>query len=345
MLARRRCCCGSCACQTIAVRCSGSAVSGATVTITSGGTTVFTGTTDGSGQVTPCLAAGTYGISISGGTCTHSINTTITLACGGSYSFDCCCAAITVCLLCCDGSTVYSCGATVTLTDSGGATVATGTTGGSGCVTLDPTNTPATITITPTSPNYCTYTGTAPACGASHTYTLACNCPGVLNSIQCQCIPVPKTLTLSDANGSYSFVYQTSGPFAGYWYCTGTSTPVSPVVVSPGLSCLCNQTAQVGYYYTGLCVAGAAFRVTRYWNSCQANACGGVAQYAGGIGGTQGCACSNVGALPCTATGGLDNAQANLTINECVAFSVSGSLAAGASNCMPDPVGGTVSIS
>lgn len=51
MLTRRRCCCGtSCQLCVTVTNCSGTALSGATVTITQGGTTIGTCTTNGSGQ-------------------------------------------------------------------------------------------------------------------------------------------------------------------------------------------------------------------------------------------------------------------------------------------------------
>jgi hypothetical protein len=52
MLTRRRCCCGTASCQlcVTVTDCSGAALSGATVTITQGVTTIGTCTTNGSGQ-------------------------------------------------------------------------------------------------------------------------------------------------------------------------------------------------------------------------------------------------------------------------------------------------------
>jgi hypothetical protein len=81
-------CCG---CPvTFTVSCLFAHVNGATVTIKSGSTTVASGTTNSSGQVTLQIpSGGSYTVITSGSSCSDTTQT-MTLACGGSYPIQCC---------------------------------------------------------------------------------------------------------------------------------------------------------------------------------------------------------------------------------------------------------------
>jgi Carboxypeptidase regulatory-like domain len=97
---------------TICVNCLGTAISGATVTITSGMTTIATGTTGSNGCVTLAIgSAGSYTVTIAASGY-NTVSGTYTLTCGGTTAIGlCACGA-------CFGATPPD---TLTLTISGGA--------------------------------------------------------------------------------------------------------------------------------------------------------------------------------------------------------------------------------
>lgn len=76
------------------VLCVSTPVSGATVTVKNGGTTVASGTTNGSGVVTLNIpSAGTYTVVVPAvGSCTAGYSGSLALSCGGSYTLPCCVA-------------------------------------------------------------------------------------------------------------------------------------------------------------------------------------------------------------------------------------------------------------
>ena len=110
---------------TINVKCSGANVSGDTVTLKKGGTTLATGTTDSSGNVTmsvPLPLTNPYTIDITGGG-NPDFSTSQTIACGGTYNFDVCSGGATTCTPCNIPNENLTLSWTNTLTGSGSTTM------------------------------------------------------------------------------------------------------------------------------------------------------------------------------------------------------------------------------
>ena len=87
---------------TINVKCSGTNVNGDTVTLKQGGTTISSGTTNSSGNVTLFVllpVTNPYTIDITGGG-NPAFSTSQDIACGGTYNFDVCSGATTSCNPC-----------------------------------------------------------------------------------------------------------------------------------------------------------------------------------------------------------------------------------------------------
>ena len=201
-----------------------------------------------------------------------------------------------------------------------------------------PTGTPATIQIDPNNGNYATITGIAPACGSTARYVLSLADPSANACCGCAVIPYP-ALTITDANGSSPFIFQTSGAFNGFYFAafaTLSSSPCRSSIGIPGGTCTCNQTQSIGYFYLGQCV-GNTFYISRAWTSCIAGNPCALPQYVGVVGDT--CVC---------ATGGFntDASSGAFPIDPCAAFvAVGGPLTPGSGNIMPDPVLGPVLVS
>lgn len=161
--------CSCCGCPvTFHVTCGISNVHNATVTVSSGGTPVASGTTNTSGLVTLTIpSGGTYMVTATGSTCTSGYLNDLTLVCGNTYTLPCCqdvCSA-------CHFDVVYP---TLYVTDSHTTTACPFSGGGGvwfGCYQL-PVSSPAT---TPCGCAAGTHTATG---NSSITYQISCNKPG-----------------------------------------------------------------------------------------------------------------------------------------------------------------------
>ncbi len=151
----------------------------------------------------------------------------------GGIGHPCCCAGgppvcnTTICVKGnCGGSSPVLAGATVTI-KSGGVTIVSGTTDGTGCVTLN-IGTAGSYTVVISFPGYTTNTSTHTlSCGGTTTISLTAVDTGYHCSCDHNCAePVPDTLTGSDGMGSFTLTYQSVGGNAGWWGCASRNIMV-----------------------------------------------------------------------------------------------------------------------
>lgn len=353
MGSRRRCCCGM-PTNFCAYGCGAVPLVGATVTV--GSYSPCTTSAAGCCAI-PGISAGTYPVTVvSGSTTVYSQSLAITP--GKTYSLNTSCC-VTVCLTCCDGS-VYPYGATVTITNvSTGATVASGTTDSTGCVTLgyassllNPDTNQGVVTITSNCSLYGTTSATYnPICGQSISMVVpTADSTAICCTGQGSCVPVASSLTITDANGSHAFVYNGSEWHACY---LADASPALPATYNTSLGqCIEGSTAgtypiRIEYWgaanpcYQGASstcgapTSGSLFVVQRTW--CPAGTTPEV--YQGAVAGGGQCdACSCL-------TPDCSFGTAPMPTG-CSAFAVSiGTMTPSSSNALPDPVGGGVSIS
>jgi Carboxypeptidase regulatory-like domain len=126
-------CCGGCAATICLTACSSeSPVSGITVTVKQGSTTVATAVTAASGCATvPIPSAGTYTVSLSGAGIDVSNSQNVTLSCGGSAQISLSAELINALNAFCCGDCLYGNG-TATWTDNNGTIPLTQTVGAGG---------------------------------------------------------------------------------------------------------------------------------------------------------------------------------------------------------------------
>lgn len=205
--------CGCCACnfKVQVNNVCGGVVSGASVTVTQGGTTVASGTTDGSGGFTASLAHGSYTVAVSAtGFCTPSNqNTTQVCPAGTTTTFtidpNTCLFTITGCC------SLALQGATVAVTGGG-----TGTTNSSGQVTLSIPCSAGFISVSVSKSRFVTQTFsiTDTSCSIGKTLLPA---SGYHCFVGCA-DPIPDTLHGTDSvAGAFTLTYQTSGPAINCW--------------------------------------------------------------------------------------------------------------------------------
>lgn len=218
------CGCG-CSPVTFTVVCGTTPVVGASVSVSSGGTTVASGTTNGSGQATLAIpSAGTYTVAASGGTpnCNPGFSGSMALACGATYTLQCCCTE-KVCVTACPTGAAIA-GASVAI-KSGGTTVSSGTTDSTGCVIL---NIPSggSYELIVTASGYKGYDGTRTlACGGTASVVLQPNTANATIKFQltgcCNLSLAGVSIALSDgqtattdAAGAASFWQGTAGTYS-----------------------------------------------------------------------------------------------------------------------------------
>lgn len=172
----------------------------------------------------------------------------------------------TICIVACyPAIPVY--GALVQVyTSSGGTLVASCTTGSSGCCSVPVTGS-YYVTVTDA---YGTvvYSGTQTLSG---TVTIAI---GDTNYVCCGGYLIPKSLTLTDASGSYSFVYQGVGGGLPTWACvfdiTAMSTPLVPNGSPYFPTCKWGTTGSgpISICYSMTCNSSStpSFTLQRTWN-------------------------------------------------------------------------------
>ena len=167
---------------------------------------------------------------------------------------------VSICVLSCARKIV---GATVTITDRTGATVATGKTGASGCVTLD-IGKAGTYTITIVAAGYSTLIvpNVALKCGR-YSYNVS---RGV---VCCGAFSIPEKLTLTDGEGTLDFLYDPNY-FYPLWTGGHPVQRTSCTVTTPNNICLVSPPSQgpVRVCYQMICHAGQTptFAVQRSWS-------------------------------------------------------------------------------
>jgi hypothetical protein len=337
------CCCGGT--TNLCVVACGAVLPGATITVVGVGSCVTN--SFGCCQITG-LTPGTYTVTIAyGGATTRLPSTTITAG-TNTFTLDCC---IKICLLCCSNSP-YTCGATVTLKNAtSGATLASGTSDPTtGCIQFDVAaasllpliggQQKATIVVDPTNDSaYATYTGTSVvSCSPTSPITISLQ-PASSMMQCCICVPINNSLTLTDTNGSWPFVFCNPGGI-------GTAGWMACYTISIGSVCVGGTigTGTIAIYYFMQCT-GPTVTIRRYWWIATGGGAFPPVYVQSSCITISGCpatingACSYIGGI------GTELSQATPTPPACSPFSFSGSLTPGAGNHLPDPVGGTVSIS
>jgi hypothetical protein len=231
---------------------------------------------------------------------------------------------------------------------SGSTTVASGTTGSNGCVTLN-IGTAGTYTVQYQIPGGSLIDdgNNALTCGGTLTIIESDTVDFVCCGSGTGSCPIPRTLTLTDANGSYPFIFSST---IGGWQCCGTPASVT-VMTQNGNQDFCECTGTVSgtipILYTGACVMVDGvpnFSVTRTWAglSCTVSApynyanisLGSVCQE-----NVNACFFSTNPANPFNNTSGLTQVWSS-----CSPFTWSGALTL-TGGFLPDPVGGTVAVS
>lgn len=260
---------GGCCCNvTFDVVCGDEAVPGSTVTVSSDGTAVASGTTDDSGQVSLEIPeAGSYDVTATGGDTGYDGE--MGLSCGGYYTLQTCGCGVTICVKACPGGGDLE-GASVTITPDGGDPVS-GTTPSSGCIELD-IGSSGSCQVEITADGYQPYDGTLELdCDNTYGFTLVPDTvdASVLFTVTgCCSAPLPgATVTLSDgqsgvtnSSGQVSFFEGIAGAYdytiaKSRWEtysgsftiesCQNFTTPV-PVTMTPASGYVCGLMASDG---------------------------------------------------------------------------------------------------
>ena len=276
----------------------------------------------------------------------------------GGLGSPCCCGggpcSITICVSACSAPLV---GDPVTV-KSGSTTVASGTTNGSGCVTLTIPSA-GTYTVVVTDPTFGTLSGN---------YALTCG--GLLNlsygnppsgSVCCGVCAIPLSLVLTDSIGSHALTFSggfwTSGLLAAPGFKTMAELPIgtcdgfNPVTI--------NASGSAAYQYTVTCnfsVGGNLTVTQNWWDQCwiPANQCAGCTNdlVACGIAPSCGVICGGpttlvywdfANSVSLMNTCGFKETATNTSAYTCSPFSWSGSLTQ-TSGGLASPVPGTVTI-
>jgi hypothetical protein len=229
--------------------------------------------------------------------------------------------------------------ATVSLyTDSSKATlVATGTTSG-GSVVLNVGAAGTYWRVISRARFTTSESSVAVTCGGTYTTTLSPTADYVC-SLCCtsSVLPQPRTLYLTDADGTHTLTFATTGS-QDYWH--GCHTKTVNAVIDPGSPCTNSASGSILISYQARCSTGTNWVVTRLW--CSASTDSGLT-YRYLTGGT----CGSI-TLSCNTScnlAGTDGASASPLTISCSSISWSGSLTASGGNRTTDPVGGTVTLS
>lgn len=219
---------GPCCCCTVTLTVScGGVLSGVTVTVTNASGFSASGVSDAAGQVSLSIPGdGTYTVTANGPSCTN-YSASMSLACGGSYTIECCCSVIICVTGCPAGSEIV--GATVEI-KQGSTTPVTCVTadngGGQACCGIT-IGTAGTYTVVVSATGYKTYTGTLTlTCGQTITIALQpSTAPASIVLTVYGCCPggvLPgATVSLSDGQ---SGVTNTSGVVSFWEGAAGTYT-------------------------------------------------------------------------------------------------------------------------
>lgn len=243
------CCTGACS-ATICVSYCGTALSGLAVTIKdSTGATVFSGTANSSGCVSFSITGYVGPFTLSASRSGTNYSNTVPLSCGELYGWIL--SGITICALAFCGS--YGAGANVTLT-SGSTTVASGTTGSNGCVTLAAPSGTYTVTITSAFPTVNATQGML--CGSTYSFS-ACENSGLSGGF------------LTDANGTWPVCGPGCSSAGGN--VSGTvcyTVAISNMCVPPITGAIGGKPVTAAVIYYSISCSGGTVTVTRTWFTC-----------------------------------------------------------------------------
>lgn len=330
-------CCG-CAVKFCFSNCaSGGPNVGYTVNVLSGTTTLGTGTTGADGCCTISgLSAGNFTVNFVNGAGQTINGATRTLACNGTVTTPAPCC-IKICFNGCAGGGLPCAGMVVTLT-LGGQTAFQGSTDSTGCVhvpvpsigstnyTLSLGNLPPGYAFTPITQAFSCSTGSYTfGVSAAPNYTPCCTG-----------IPSLTPMTLTDANGSWSFAFFSASNSYAVYYTVSNALAMDP-------SCNLITGPIIVGYSSSSCNTTGSFTITRLWTAQKSSTTDPNIRYMGGT-------ASGGNAFPynqaCASFTHQDSASITFSTPQCGAFGpFSGSLTASGSNWLADPVGGAVSIS
>jgi carboxypeptidase family protein len=214
---------------------------------------------------------------------------------------------------------------------SGSTVVASGTTGSDGCVTLT-IGSAGTYTVVVSAAGYVTSTTSHYlACGGTTNIALTKDTIHVTCCATCP-NPLPMTIHISDAAGTWTAAWTGGGWQASNSYGTSPHKSISPVCAPDGNCMTSGGTADYPYTYNVSCTGTpGVFHVIRSWAyvDCTPNPAG-IQYYTG-----SGCAFGTANGAEAIGDGTLD----------CDTMAGSISLSTVGSPLLPDPVGGAVTIS
>jgi hypothetical protein len=245
----------------------------------------------------------------------------------------------TICLTVCSPAIpVY--GAVVTI-KNGSTTVASGTTGTGGCVTLPVAGT-YTVQVQVGGTSVYSAVRSLAADGTT-TIALASNS----GMVCCGSYAIPQNLTLTDAAGSLQFSYYPNY-FYPIWYGGHSVSRLSCSVTTPNNVCVAAAPSQgpVKVCYQMICYAGShpTFSIQRSWSWVYQQGTLTPIWYQDPSGFTPGQPCTTAPPASCGSPH-TDTASFSADPSSPSPFALSGTPAAAAGNYTSDPVGSSVAIS
>lgn len=255
----------------------------------------------------------------------------------------CCCAtgSTAICLLVdCSPNTVPVVGATIALY-SGSTLVASATSGDSGCASFTQTG---SYTVKVTIGGSVVYSATETLSGSTITLTLSATEASV---VCCGGYAIPESLTATDADGSFAFLYDPSYTYP-LWTGGHSVTRTSCSVTTPDDICIVADpsTGPVRVCYQMICHSGEnpTFAVQRSWSWVYEQGTFTAIWYQDTSGFDPGEFC--ITAPPAICGSPLtDTASFSANPSSAAPFVLSGTPTPAVSNATSDPVGGTVVIS
>lgn len=249
----------------------------------------------------------------------------------------CCCKGTTICVKIC--TTVAVVGATVAIY-TGSTLVASCVTGSNGCCTIDATG---TYTLTVTVSGTVVYSASRTLNGTQINISL----PAGSTTVCCGGYAIPTSLTLTDAIGSLSFVYDSSSS-PPTWYGGHAVTETSCTITQGGGgTCVTNvaTSGPVRVCYIMTCNAGSSpvFSLSRTWSYVLAPTTLTPTWYQDPSGFTPGVPCATGSPGGCGGGDDLSSDSENPTTTS--PFAISFNPVAAGSNQTTDPIGGSVAIS
>jgi hypothetical protein len=148
-------------------------------------------------------------------------------------------------------------------------------------------------------------------------------------------IPQPRTLFLTDINGTYSLTYTTTGGLDIWYVCT--SATANPTMTN-GSPCVAGGSASIPIYYNVTCASSNSWAVNRQWSEARAIGSGPWYYHVDAS-----CGALGISGGGCTGIS-IGAAQRQAMTFDCTAIAFSNTLTTIGGN-LSDPIGGTVTVS